>query len=63
MAIVTTRAAPPSMLGSTRARSAPVAGLCRVLEEIAMNVLLPVVVLLRNVPDAPRSSEWLGVAL
>ena len=63
MAIVTTRAAPPSMLVSTRARCVLVAGLCRVLEEIAMNALIPVVVLLRNVPDALRSSEWLGVAL
>ena len=63
LAIVTTRVAPPSMLGSTRARSALVAGLCRVLEEIARNVLLPVVVLLRNVPNAPLSIEWLDVAL
>ena len=63
LAIVFTRAAPPSMLVSTRARRALVAGLCRVLEKIAMNVLLPVVVLLRNVPDAPLSSEWLDVSL
>ena len=63
MAIVTTRVAPPSMLGSTRARCALVAELCRVLEKIAMNALLPVVVLLRNVPDAPLSIEWLDVAL
>ena len=63
MAIVTTLAAPPSMLGSTRARCALVAGLCGVLEKIAMNALLPVVVLLRNVFDAPLSSAWLGVAL
>ena len=63
MAIATTRDTPPSMLGSTRARCALVAGLCRVLEEIAMNVLLPVVVLLRNVPNAPLSRARLGVEL
>ena len=63
LAIATTRATPPSMLGSIRARCALVAGLCRVLEKIAMNVLLPVVVLLRNVLDASLSSEWLDVAL
>ena len=63
MAIVTTHAAPPGMLVSTHARCALVAGLCGVLEEIALHGLLPVVVLLRNVSNAPLGCARLGVAL